>query len=46
MYIGVLAMCISVYTCRTGAHVGQKRVVDPIELKLSVVVRHHMGVEN
>ena len=39
-------MCVYVYTCVLGAHEGQKRASDPIELALQMVVSVHVGAWN
>jgi hypothetical protein len=38
-------VCLCV-TCMTGAHEGQKRVLDPLEQNLQIVVSHHVTAGN
>ena len=45
--MSVLFACMYVYTmCMPGAHTGQKRVSDPLELELQMSMSHHAGAEN
>lgn len=32
--------------CVPGVHNGQKRVLDPSELEIQMIVSHHVGAEN
>ena len=43
MCIGVLLACMSVYYV-SGAHGGQKRVLNPLGLESQIVVNCHVGV--
>lgn len=43
--MSVYVLCI--YTMfKTGAHEGQKRQLDPLEVELQLLVSCHMGAEN
>jgi hypothetical protein len=42
----ILSECISVYHSMPGAHGGQKRPLDPLELEAQMVVSYHVGVGN
>lgn len=46
MYLSVLPAHTSVYSGGTRKPGGQKREMDPLELELQIVVRHHVGAEN
>lgn len=43
---GCLACLYVVHHGMPGAHRGQKRVLDPLELELQTVVKHHVGTGN
>jgi hypothetical protein len=41
MCMGVLPACmVSVPHCMSGAHRGQERMMDPLDLELNIVVSH------
>lgn len=39
-------MCMSIYVCILGAHRGQKRVLDLVELELQIVASCRIGTGN
>ena len=44
--VGVLPVCFICTTYKTGTHGAQKRALDHLELKLKMVMSHHVGAEN
>ena len=47
MCMGVLPACMTMYCVGVpGAHRGQKRASDPLELELQMVVSHQVGSRN
>lgn len=43
--MSVLSAC-KCAVCLCSDHVGQKRVLDPLELELQTAVKHHVGTGN
>lgn len=41
-----LCVCTYAYHAHSGAHRGQKRTLDPIELELNITVTCHISAEN
>jgi hypothetical protein len=50
VYFYFMCMCVPDYMCvhhmHAGAHGGQKRTSDPLELELLVFVSYHVSAEN
>lgn len=45
-FTSILPACMSAYHMCAGAQVNQKRVLDPLDLELQMVVRYHVGSGN
>jgi hypothetical protein len=46
MCVAVLSACVPVHPVHCVELLGQKRVLEPLELKLGMVVRHPVGAGN